>query len=98
MRLGGRTEEAALRSSVKHSFRLAGERGLASIALPAIGAGIAGFPLQRCAEVLIEETARELEGEGSLQEIRFVLFGDQAAQTFKRAWRSAQVAGGDALR
>lgn len=43
MQLGGRTTAASLRSSMDHVFRLAHEHGVRTIAVPAVGTGIAGF-------------------------------------------------------
>ena len=83
MALGGRTTEAALRSSVAESLRLADEKGLRSIALPAVGAGIAGFPMRRCAEVMLAVAAGHIEGGSSLEEIRFVLFDRASYETFR---------------
>src|SRR5579859_5159452 len=45
MQLGGDTSAHALRASTAHSLRIAAERELHTIAFPAIGTGIAGFPL-----------------------------------------------------
>src|SRR5580692_12587264 len=45
MRLGGESTARALQSSTAHSLRIAAERKLHSIAFPAVGTGIAGFPL-----------------------------------------------------
>src|SRR3984885_4259830 len=45
MQLGGTTTPRALRSSTAHALRIAAERGLRSIAFPAVGTGIAGFPM-----------------------------------------------------
>src|SRR5271154_1391141 len=55
MQLGGRTTAVALGSSVAHSLRIAAERGLKTIAFPAVGTGIAGFPLEECANIMLEE-------------------------------------------
>ena len=54
--------------------------------------GIAGFPLQRCAEILLEEARRHLAGETSLEEIRFVLFGEPAYRVFEMVNDAAKVA------
>ncbi len=54
---GGAASEESLRSSFRRSLELANERGCRTLAAPAIGAGIAGLPLQRCAEILLEEAA-----------------------------------------
>src|SRR5216684_4412619 len=49
MALGGHTTAAHLKSSMDHAFRLAREHGVRSIAIPAVGTGIAGFPMDECA-------------------------------------------------
>jgi O-acetyl-ADP-ribose deacetylase (regulator of RNase III) len=92
MALGGRADEASVRSAMRAALERARERGCRNIAVPAIGAGIAGFPLQRCAEVLLEEARRHLAGETSLQEIRFVLFGEPAYRVFEMVNDAAKVA------
>ena len=74
-----------VRGSARRSFALASERGCRTIAVPAIGAGIGGFSPQRCAEVLLEEARAHLAGETSLEEIRFVLFGEPAYRIFESA-------------
>jgi len=89
---GGGATEASVRSSMRRSLELARERGLRVVAVPAIGAGIAGFPMQRCAEVLIEEARAHLAGETSLEEVRFVLFGEPAYRIFEMVNDSAKVA------
>ncbi len=78
MQLGGRTTAAALRSSTAHSLRIAAERDLKTIAFPAVGTGIAGFPLEECAEIMLREAAQHLSGETSLQTVYFVLYLPEA--------------------
>jgi O-acetyl-ADP-ribose deacetylase (regulator of RNase III) len=84
MQLGGRTSEENLRASTRNSLRRASERKLESIAFPAIGTGIAGFPLDRCAQVMLEEARDHLNGETSLKLVEFVLFDRAAFATFKQ--------------
>lgn len=88
---GGSADEASVRSSVRRSLELAAERGCRSIAIPAIGAGIGGFSAQRCAEVLLEEARAHLQGQTSLEEIRFVLFGEPMYRMFEMAHDAARV-------
>jgi O-acetyl-ADP-ribose deacetylase (regulator of RNase III) len=90
MALGGKTSAEALRNSTSHSLRIASERGLKSIAFPAVGTGIAGFPLKECAEIMLRETAAHLRAETSLETIYFVLFDEVAEGIFKRAWKQIQ--------
>jgi O-acetyl-ADP-ribose deacetylase (regulator of RNase III) len=88
---GGGASEASVRSSFRHALALARARGLRTLAVPAIGAGIAGFPLQRCAEVLLEEARAHLAGETSVEEIRFVLYGEPAYRVFEMVNDAAKV-------
>ena len=90
MRLGGATTAEALRSSTAHCLRIARERGLKSIAFPAVGTGIAGFPLEECAKIMLREAAQHLRGETSLETVHFVLFDDDAKETFQQTWRKLQ--------
>src|ERR1700685_565576 len=57
MQLGGKTSPQSLRSSVAHSLRIAAQKNLKTIAFPAIGTGIAGFPMRECAEIMLHEIA-----------------------------------------
>jgi O-acetyl-ADP-ribose deacetylase (regulator of RNase III) len=92
MQLGGGTTAANLRTSVAHSLRIAAERGLKTIAFPAVGTGIAGFPLDECATIILQEAAQHLKSETSLEKIYFVLFDDSACEVFKRALNRLQSA------
>ncbi len=84
MRLGGRTTEENLRASTRNSLLRAKENKLRSIAFPAVGTGIAGFPMNRCAEVMLEEVRDHLSGTTSLERVEFVLFDAPALETFNR--------------
>jgi O-acetyl-ADP-ribose deacetylase (regulator of RNase III) len=88
MRLGEPTAEENLRLATRNSLLRAKEKGLRSIAFPAVGAGIAGFPMGRCAEVMLEEALAHLRGETSLQEVRFVLYDTPAYETFRQAFEA----------
>lgn len=84
MRLGGRTTAEALRNSTRKSLELAEQNGLASIAFPAIGTGIAHFPIDQCARIMIEEVAAHCRGNTTLKEVQFVLFGEDAETAFRQ--------------
>jgi len=86
MQLGGRTTAQALRSSTAHSLRIAAQGGLKSIAFPAVGTGIAGFPLRECAEVMLRETAKHFEKPTSLEKVYFVLFDEEAKRIFEQVF------------
>jgi O-acetyl-ADP-ribose deacetylase (regulator of RNase III) len=90
MQLGGKTTADSLQRSTAYCLKIANERGLKSIAFPAVGTGIAGFPLKECAEIMLREAAQHLRGETSVETVHFVLFDDAAKRVFERAWKQIQ--------
>ena len=90
MSLGGSATANALRSSTAHSLRIAAERGLKTIAFPAVGTGIAGFPTRECAEIMLQECAKHLSGPTSIERIDFVLYDDAALRVFEEVFRTMQ--------
>lgn len=93
MQLGGRTTAAALRSSTAHCLRIASEKKLKSIAFPAVGTGIAGFPMRDCADIMLRECVEHLKGKTSLETIHFVLFDQASLQVFESVWKELQEQG-----
>ena len=83
MQLGGQTTAYALRSSTAHSLRIAAQNNLKTIAFPAVGTGIAGFPPKECAEIMLGEALRHLEQPTSVEKIYFVLFGAEVSAAFE---------------
>jgi len=88
MALGGRTSEESLRSSMQNVFELAREHGVRTIAVPAVGTGIAGFPIDDCARVMAGCLSDALAGGWATQEVRFVLFDQAARLAFEPAFRA----------
>jgi len=84
MQLGERTTADSLRRSTARSLEIAKQRGLHSIAFPAVGTGIARFPLEDCARIMIEEVVEHARAGTSLTNVRFVLFGGEAESAFRR--------------
>jgi O-acetyl-ADP-ribose deacetylase (regulator of RNase III) len=90
MGLGNITTAETLRGSTAHALRLASERGLKTIAFPAVGTGIARFPMQECAEIMLQEASEHLRNGSSLETIHFVLFDQEATDIFERTWKRMQ--------
>jgi len=84
MRLGSRTSADSLRQSTRRSLEIAREKGLRSIAFPAVGTGIARFPLDECARIMVDEVIAHASTRSSLEEVRFVLFDGEAESAFRR--------------
>jgi O-acetyl-ADP-ribose deacetylase (regulator of RNase III) len=93
MPLGGMTTSRALRNSTAHSLRIAAERDLATIAFPAVGTGIAGFPLSECAEIMLRETIQHLRTHTSPRTVHFVLFDERAMRAFQNTWEALKARG-----
>jgi O-acetyl-ADP-ribose deacetylase len=93
MELGGKATAQSLRSSTAHSLRIAAQMGVKTIAFPAVGTGIAGFPLKECAEIMLAEAAAHLkQGVTPVQKIYFVLADRTALETFEKAWQKLKSA------
>jgi O-acetyl-ADP-ribose deacetylase (regulator of RNase III) len=91
MSLGGmRTTAKTLRTSTAHSLRIAAAHNLKSIAFPAVGTGVSGFPMDECAQIMLTEALLHLKGETSLETIYFVLLDATSRDIFESAWRTLQ--------
>jgi O-acetyl-ADP-ribose deacetylase (regulator of RNase III) len=78
-----RTSADLVHETTASCLRVADELGAASLALPAFGTGVGGFPLDECARIMVEE-ARRFEP-ASLRRVVFAVFGDDARAAFERA-------------
>jgi O-acetyl-ADP-ribose deacetylase len=78
-----RTDAALVRRTTASCLRLADELGARSLALPAFGTGVGGFPLDECARIMVEE-ARAHEAR-TLERVVFAVFGDEARAAFEAA-------------
>lgn len=86
-RMGEGDEDEKLRNATANSLKVADENGLKSIAFPAISTGIFGFPIQRCAEIMLKTTADYLDAQTGLERVVFCLFGQESYDVFARQLR-----------
>jgi len=94
MSLGGATTAESLRASTRNSLLRAEEKRLKSIAFPAVGTGIAGFPMQQCAQIMIGEVLQHLKSPTTLETVYFVLYDDAALKLFQDSYGQLSHAGG----
>ncbi len=86
MHLGGSVSAESLRNAVLNSLKRAGEVGIKTIAFPAIGTGVGGFPVGECAEVMLDAViARAAEYAPDLEKVYFVLFDEEGERVFRAA-------------
>ncbi|MGH7490760.1 MAG: macro domain-containing protein [bacterium] len=83
-RMGEGDEDRKLREATLNSLKLADQHQLESIAFPAISTGIFGYPIERCAQVMLTATVGYLRGKTGLQTVVFCLWGKEASQAFER--------------
>jgi O-acetyl-ADP-ribose deacetylase (regulator of RNase III) len=90
-RMGEGDENNKLKNATLHSLKLADKHNLKSIAFPAISAGIFGFPIERCAEIMLRTTIDYLKTKTGLKRVVFCLFGKESYTVFDTALKKAIV-------
>jgi O-acetyl-ADP-ribose deacetylase (regulator of RNase III) len=75
-----RTNADLVRRTTRACLVLADELGCRSLALPAFGTGVGGFPLEQCARIMVDE-ARAFAPR-SLDLVVFAVFGADAYSAF----------------
>ena len=80
--MGEGDEDRKLRNATLNSLKVADENRLKSIAFPAVSTGIFGFPIERCAAIMLGTTIEYLKGQTGLQRVVFCLFGRDSYDVF----------------
>jgi O-acetyl-ADP-ribose deacetylase (regulator of RNase III) len=70
-------------------FRIAREQTIRTIAIPAVGTGIAGFPIDECAAIMAGCLMHAFDSAWQPDEVRFVLFGTTALEQFQKHFEAA---------
>jgi O-acetyl-ADP-ribose deacetylase len=78
-----RTSAEAIASATRRTLEVADELGADSLALPAFGTGVGGFPLEECARLMVD-AARGYEPR-SLRRVVFAVYGAEAKEAFTAA-------------
>ena len=80
-----RTSGPAIDAAARNALRRAAELGLTSIAFPALGTGIGGFPLDEAARITVSAVRDELTEPTPVEHVVFALRGAAAYEAFARA-------------
>jgi O-acetyl-ADP-ribose deacetylase len=78
-----RTNADLVSRTTRRCLEVADELGCRSLALPAFGTGVGGFPLEECARLMVAE-AQGFEP-ASLERVVFAVFGPEAEGAFRAA-------------
>jgi len=74
-RMGEGDEDSKLKNATLNALKVADQNGLKSLAFPAISTGIFGFPIDRCAKIMLHTAIDYLKGGTSIERVVFCLFG-----------------------
>jgi O-acetyl-ADP-ribose deacetylase (regulator of RNase III) len=86
MRPGEPMTGESLRLATHSSLLRAEEKTIKSIAFPAMGTGVAGFPAETCAEIVLKEVVEHIRVRSSLEKIYFVLYDDATLKVFEETY------------
>ncbi len=83
-RMGEGDEDNKLRNATLNSLKIADEKRLKTIAFPAISTGIFGYPVYRCAKIMLNTTKEFLKTNNFPKEVIFCLYDDKTYEVFER--------------
>jgi O-acetyl-ADP-ribose deacetylase (regulator of RNase III) len=88
-RMGEGNEDSKLSKSLHNCLSLASDNSYNSISIPAISSGIFGFPKDRCANILLDESIKFLQNNNntSLETIEFCIIDDETLFHFKNKFK-----------
>jgi O-acetyl-ADP-ribose deacetylase (regulator of RNase III) len=95
-RMGEGDEDGKLRDATLNSLRLADNEQIKSISFPAISTGIFGFPIRRCAEIMLRVTMDYLKGKTDIEKVVFCLFTEADYKVFQGQLKRETANEGDA--
>ena len=77
-----RTSGPVIEAAVRSAMARAREIGATSIAFPALGTGVGGFPLEEAARIMVETVRDELDASPAIEHVIFALRGAAAYEAF----------------
>jgi len=81
--MGEGDEDRKLRDATFNALKVADQYKLKSLSFPAISTGIFGYPIERCAQLMLATTIEYFRGHTGLQKVVFCLWGDEAYRIFE---------------
>ncbi len=82
-RMGEGNEDEKLKNATLNSLKLMDEHSLKTIAFPAISTGIFGYPIDRCAKIMISTAKEYLAGETQIEDVIFCLYSASDFKVFE---------------
>ena len=88
-----RTSGPVIEAAVRSAMARAREIGATSVAFPALGTGVGGFPLDEAARITVDTVRDELDRSPGIEHVCFALRGAAAYQAFGAALANSSHAG-----
>ena len=82
--MGEGNEDEKLKNATLNSLKLMDQHNLKSIAFPAISTGIFGYPIDKCAKIMISAAKQYLESETQISKVIFCLYTKYDYDIFKQ--------------
>ena len=82
---GAHEEEKLLADCYRNSLRIAAERGLKTVAFPAISTGVYRFPPERACRIAVDAVREFLAGHPAIEKVSFVCFDTLTFALYKKA-------------
>lgn len=87
---GRRNEPELLANCYRNCFRIAQERGLKTLAFPAISCGVYGYPIEQAVEIAVRETRTALRQNAAIEKVTFACFGEDVYEAYVEDLRGAE--------
>ncbi len=91
-----RTSAVGMEAAIRAALALARDLSVTSIAFPALGTGVGGFPLEEAAAITVRTVRDALPWCPTISNVIFALRGQTAYQAFAAAMGATQPVGGPA--
>ena len=83
-RMGEGEEDSKLSNAILNSLKLMDEHKMKNVAFPAISTGIFGYPIDKCAKIMIFTAKKYLAGETQIKEVIFCLYSNSDYEIFTK--------------
>jgi len=77
-------EDNKLKNAVLSALKIAEEKGLKSVSVPAISSGIFGFPKERASHIIFETSVNFLKSSKNLSEVHFCNIDSTTSKLFEK--------------
>ncbi|MGC8595631.1 MAG: macro domain-containing protein [Candidatus Kryptoniota bacterium] len=78
------TDETKIKKATISALRLADQNNIRTIAFPALGTGVGGFPMEKAAKIMLSAAKEYLQVSKKIEKVTFVLYDQDGYNVFKK--------------